>query len=238
MTDGRPAGASREARRARLARTRLLLIFTPSLTGARPPLDALVSALPWLGAVQIRVPAATPGGCAPARETLTWTQRVLELLAGRNERPLVFVNDRVDVARALAADGVDGVHVGTEDAPPELAREVLGPDALIGVSTHGAADVARAAASADVDLLGFGPVHPTRTKGYTRGLGAEAAWVAASATELPVFPIGGIDATNAGELAGVGRAAVGSAILAAEDPGRAARELYELLGDPASARPW
>jgi thiamine-phosphate diphosphorylase len=120
------------------------------------------------------------------------------------------------------------VHLGADDAPPELARALLGPEALIGLSTHGAADVVRAT-ELPVDYLGFGPIHATATKGYARGLGSEAAWIAAQASAYPLFPIGGIDATNASELAGVGRAAVGSALLSAPDPARAARELAGLL---------
>ena len=80
-----------------------------------------------------------------------------------------------------------------------------------------------------MNYLGFGPMFPTATKGYERGLGPETAWVADTASALPVFPIGGIDATNAAELARVGRAAVSAAILDAEDPGRAAREIRDQL---------
>jgi thiamine-phosphate pyrophosphorylase len=128
----------------------------------------------------------------------------------------------------LLRAGLDGVHLGADDAPPELARELLGPDVLIGLSTHTAADVARAE-ELPVDYLGFGPIHATETKGYRQGLGAEAAWIAAQASALPVFPIGGIEPSNAAELAEVGRAAVSRAVLAAEDPGAAARWLVELL---------
>jgi thiamine monophosphate synthase len=72
-------------------------------------------------------------------------------------------------------------------------------------------------------------VHATATKGYARGLGATAAWLACEASPLPVFPIGGIDMGNAGELARGGRACVGSAILSADDPFAAARAIRAAL---------
>jgi thiamine-phosphate pyrophosphorylase len=212
--------------RERLAGARLMLIFTPELCRAgAEPLAVLTAALPSVDAVQVRVIDAELGR-APARASCDWTRTVLALAAEAGA--LVLVNDRVDVAAALGPEGLAGVHLGAGDAPPALARELLGPDALVGLSTHSPADVARATAE-PVDYLGFGPVFATATKGYAHGLGPEAAWVASRGTALPLFPIGGIDVTNAGELAGIGRAAVCAAILGAEDPGAAARELRELL---------
>ena len=214
--------------RARLGRAHLMLLFTPELCPAgRDPLDVLASALPALDVVQVRVKDAELGHAA-ARASYDWTVRVLERVAAEGSDALVLVNDRVDVAAALAARGCAGVHLGADDAPPTLARALLGPAALIGLSTHGARDVS-AAAELPLDYLGFGPVHATATKGYARGLGAEAAWIAACATPLPLFPIGGIDATNAGELVEVGRAAVSTDILRAEDPARAAAEIRAAL---------
>src|SRR5262249_51136332 len=139
-----------------------------------------------------------------------------------------ILDDRVDVALDLGDAGCDGVHLGQDDCPSVLARELLGPDALIGLSTHDASQVG-AAWDLPVDYLGFGPVYATATKGRARGLGPGAAWIAWDASHLPVFPIGGIDATNAADLSRVGRAAVGAAILGAEHPDRAARELRSLL---------
>lgn len=223
-----PLGAER---RARLAHARLMLLFTPELVPAgRDPLEVLARALPHVDVVQVRI--KEPGqGLAPARATLAWTERVLALRAALASPALVLVNDRPDVARTLG-ERVDGLHLGADDAPPELARALLGPEALIGLSTHTNAAVV-AAEDLPLDYLGFGPIHPSATKGYARGLGPEAAWIAARASSRPLFPIGGIDATNAAELAEVGRAAVGRAVLAAEDPARAAQELLELLAGDA-----
>lgn len=220
-----PSGAER---RERLAEARLLLIFTPELCPpASDPLRVLAELLDLVDVLQVRIPGEA-GATAPARATCDWARRVLALTRGHARPPLVMVNDRLDVAAALGPEGLDGVHLGADDAPPALARERLGPEALIGLSTHCAEEVV-AAEELPVDYLGFGPVHPTDTKGYVRGLGPEAAWIAARASSRPVFPIGGIDLTNAGELAEVGRAAVGRALLAAPDPAAAARALRALL---------
>lgn len=214
-------------RRARLGAARLMLLYTPEACRAAAPLVVLERALPFVDVVQVRI--KEPGlGTSPARALLETTRAVLALRARLALPVLVLVNDRVDVARALAAEGCDGVHVGADDTPPALARAELGPEALLGLSTHSAADVV-AAGDEPLDYLGFGPVHASRTKGYARGLGSEAAWIAAQATPLPLFPIGGIDASNADELAEIGRAAVSSAVLAAQDPARAAAELVLLL---------
>lgn len=207
-----------------------MLLFSPEPCGSRDPLATLSTALPWIDVVQIRPKPASPGGiraapCA-ARDVHEWCARVLDLVDPT--RTLVLVDDRVDVAAALSDRGCAGVHLGQDDCPIPVAREMLGPDALVGLSTHSMEQVVEGAELA-VDYLGFGPVHATPTKGYERGLGAEACWLATQGTSLPVFAIGGIDATNVGELARIGRVAVSSAILAAEDPGRAARELRALL---------
>jgi thiamine-phosphate pyrophosphorylase len=205
-----------------------MLIFTPELCppGAEP-LAVLARALPALDVIQVRVKDPELG-TTPARATCDWTRRVMQLVAREHRDALVLVNDRVDVAAALAAEGVDGVHLGGDDAPCELARRLLGPELLIGLSTHAPADVVLAEEQ-PVDYLGFGPIHATATKGYARGLGSDATWVAARASSRPLFPIGGIDAVNAVELAEVGRAAVGRAILSAADPERVAREIAGAL---------
>jgi thiamine-phosphate diphosphorylase len=217
--------------REHLARARLMLLFTPELCGAREPLDVLAAALPFVDALQVRVkPAGVPDPVpAGSRATWEWSRRILDLARTPRTAPFVLlVDDRPDVARALAEEGVAGVHLGQDDMPCGAAREYLGPQSLIGLSTHDMAQVA-GAAEQPVDYLGFGPVHATRTKGYGRGLGSEAAWIAAGTSPVPVFPIGGIDLSNAQELARVGRAAVSSVILCAGDPARAARELRALL---------
>jgi thiamine-phosphate pyrophosphorylase len=214
--------------RAALAAARLMLLFTPGACAGRDPRAALEAALEAVDVVQVRPKRAGAAGPCAAREVYDWTRAALEIVRGCAREVPVIADDRVDVALALAAEGCAGVHLGRTDCPTSLARELLGPDALIGLSTHTMAEVALAA-DEPVDYLGFGPAYATRTKGYEQGLGPEACWIAAQGTALPVFAIGGIDSANAGDLAEVGRAAVCAAILGAPDPARAARELRALL---------
>jgi thiamine-phosphate pyrophosphorylase len=221
-----PVPHVKNGRRERLAKARLQLLFTPELAAPRDPLEVLEAVLPFVDLVQVRIKGPGSSATSPARATAEWTARVLERT--RAHATLVIVNDRADVARALLAEGCDGVHLGQDDMPPGDARELLGQDALIGLSTHDAAQVVLAGEQ-PLDYLGFGPVFPTATKGYTRGVGPEAAWVAAEATSLPVFAIGGIDLSNVDQLDRVGRAAVSSALLGADDPGETAREMRALL---------
>jgi thiamine-phosphate pyrophosphorylase len=217
--------------RERLGRARLCLLFTPELCPpSRAPLEVLETALPALDLVQVRIKEEGLG-VGPARAAHDWALSVLELVERRGSRALVLVNDRVDVAGVLRERGIAGVHLGADDCPVEEARLLLGPEALIGLSTHSPAEVARAE-DLPVDYLGFGPVFPSSTRGNAGGLGSELAWLAAQASSRPVFPIGGIDVTSAHELAPIGRAALSAAILGAADPLRAARALRAALEEP------
>jgi len=224
----------REAR-AFPADARLLLVFTPELCTKGQELARLRSVFDVVDLVQVRPKAAGAGpGPAEARAALDWTRRVLDLRRELGLATPVLVDDRVDVAERLAEEGCDGVHLGQDDCPVEVARRRLGRAAWIGWSTHSLDQVVESE-EFDVDYLGFGPVHATATKGYERGLGTELAWIAAQSTARPVFPIGGIGLENAHELERVGRAAVASAILAAPDPRRAALELRAALAADPSA---
>jgi thiamine-phosphate pyrophosphorylase len=217
------------ADRVRLAEARLMLLFTPEACGPRDPLDVLGRTLDSIDVIQIRPKALGASAPGAARETFDWCTRVLDLLAARGAARIpVIVNDRVDVAEALRERGCAGVHLGQDDCPVDVARRRLGPEPLVGLSTHDLSQVAEASEQA-VDYLGFGPIHGTSTRGYAVGLGPEPAWIARAATALPIFAIGGIDATNVADLARIGRVAVGSAILSAADPGLAAREIRSLL---------
>src|SRR5207249_11805259 len=107
--------------------------------------------------------------------------------AARRAGALVLVNDRADVA--LAA-GADGVHVGRDDLPAEEARRLLGPAALIGVSTH-SVEGGIAASHLPVDYVAIGPVFPTRTKpDAARAVGIDSVRRLAPAIPLPAVAIG------------------------------------------------
>ena len=213
----------------RIDDARLMLLFVPGLCEPRDPLEVLEAALPSVDIVQVRPKLSGSADPCDGRETYDWGLRVLDLVAARPDLDVaVMVDDRVDVAISLRSRGCAGVHLGPSDCPASIARDRLGRKPWIGWSTHDARQVGEAE-DLPVDYLGFGPVHATATKGYGHGVGSEAVWVAAIATSRPLFPIGGIDATNIGELERIGRAAVGAAILRAEDPARCARELRSLL---------
>ena len=121
----------------------------------------------------------------------------------RDRRIPLVVNDRVDVA--LAA-GADGVHLGQDDLPADEARRLLGPDKLLGWSTHSHAEVCATPAAAD--YLGFGAMFATSTRRGSWIAGPRALPEALAATTLPTFAIGGIDAENAMELGTYGLAGI------------------------------
>jgi thiamine-phosphate pyrophosphorylase len=131
-----------------------------------------------------------------------------------------IVNDRPDVALALAADGV---HLGQDDLPPVVAREILGPHAIIGRSTHSEADIERALrehADGLADYIAVGPVHATPTKEGRPGTGVGLVEYASGVASMPWFAIGGITASNIGDVGGAGatRIVVVRAITEASDP--------------------
>jgi thiamine-phosphate pyrophosphorylase len=170
-------------------------------------------------AVQLRDPGAT------TRELVDLGHALVALLRPRGV-PLI-VDDRVDVALAIDADGA---HVGQRDLDPVSARRLLGPGRHLGLSVS-TPEEARAAAGlppGTVDLLGVGPVRPTLSKADARpaiGLGRLA--VVAAATDLPCVAIGGLRAADVPALhdAGAAGSAVVSAVCGRPDPARAAREI-------------
>lgn len=118
----------------------------------------------------------------------------------------LIINDRVDIALALNADGV---HLGQEDLPPEAARRILGPTAIIGLSTHNVPQ-ARVAVDTPVDYIAIGPIFSTLTKVSTNpavGLSA-LTQVREAVSELPLVAIGGITAENAPLVLAAGAAVV------------------------------
>ena len=151
---------------------------------------------------------------------------------------LFWLNDRPDLA--VAADA-DGVHVGQDDMPVSEARSVVGPERLVGLSTH-SPDQLEAALESDADQLSVGPVWATPTKEGRLAAGLEyVRHAAAVAGERPWFAIGGIDPGNVVDVieAGARRVVVVRAIRDAADPEAAARELRAQLrrSGPVSDRP-
>lgn len=156
--------------------------------------------------------------------------------AARRHGALVAVNDRADVA--LAA-GADVLHVGQGDLPAYYARRILGPDVVIGRSTHTRAQVARAASDEHIDYFCVGPVWATPTKPDRAAVGVQLVQsTKASAPTLPWFAIGGVNLAALPELvaAGATRIVVVRAITEASDPEAAARTLKDQLAVADSAR--
>ncbi|MBE2316818.1 thiamine phosphate synthase [Solirubrobacter sp. CPCC 204708] len=147
---------------------------------------------------------------------------------------LFILNDRPDLVEATRADGV---HVGQDDMTPAEARALIGPDRVVGRSTHAPAQAQAADADPEVDYLAVGPVHTTPTKPGRPAAGLHYVAHAASAVNKPWFAIGGLDAGNVHEVVerGATRIVVVRAITEAEDPEAAARELRAALEEPARA---
>lgn len=139
----------------------------------------------------------------------------------------LLINDRLDVA--LAA-GADGVHLGENSLPPAVARRLLGPEKIMGVSVH-SVTAAREAEKAGADYLLFGHIFPTASKEGIppRGVGSLREVVAS--VGIPIIALGGINTANARQClaAGARGVAVMSAIMAAPDPARAVAELKQTL---------
>jgi len=146
---------------------------------------------------------------------------------------LFIVNDRCDLALAVDADGV---HLGQDDLPLGLARKVMGPDKLIGISTHNP-DQVREAITGKPDYLGFGPIFkPGSKEDHDPVIGLEGLRAMRRLTSLPVFAIGGIHIEQTEELiqAGANGVAVISAILKAPNISHAVNAFLAQMPGPAS----
>ena len=177
------------------------------------------------GIVQLREKGAGREAVRPAGQTF---RRLADTYGA-----LFIVNDDPQLAIELRADGV---HLGQDDLAPGGARDVLGPEGIIGLSTHSPEQL-DAAQTAGVDYISAGPVWETPTKEGRPAAGLELIEYAAGHSKLPFFAIGGIDPQNAAEVvaAGAPRICVVRAIRDAEDPMAAARRLSDAV-DPKARR--
>jgi thiamine-phosphate pyrophosphorylase len=160
-------------------------------------------------------------------ELFTLAVRMRELTSRFGAK--LLINDRVDIALAVDADGV---HLGRNSFPPEEAREIVGDGKLIGVSTH-SVEEAIEAERAKADFITFGPVYFTPSKaGFGEPVGLGALKKASRELKIPVFAIGGIKRDNINEVVSSGGAfgvAVISAVLASGDLKRSSEELIRAL---------
>lgn len=159
------------------------------------------------------------------RQLLERARRLREATAGTPT--LLIVNDRPDIALLAAADGV---HLGQEDMTVRDARRILGPDPLVGVSTH-SIEQARQAVIDGANYIGVGPTFPSETKSFAAFPGIELLSVVAREIRLPAFAIGGINRDNLPLVlaTGITRIAVSSAVCAAADPPAVVGELLAML---------
>ncbi len=144
-----------------------------------------------------------------------------------NRRVPFIINDRVDIAAYLKSDGV---HLGQDDLPLQVARKTLDPDKIIGISTSNI-DQAKEAEKQGADYIGIGPIFHTSTKKIDGPIGLEIIKQAKKYLKIPFFPIGGINLENLDQLirAGSKRMAVGSTVISANDVKAATRELVERI---------
>jgi thiamine-phosphate pyrophosphorylase len=145
---------------------------------------------------------------------------------------MLIVNDRADVAHLVDAAGV---HLGQTDLPPSAARAILGPQKIVGFSTHSTAQAEAALQEAAIDYLAFGPVFPTRSKENPDPVqGVEVLRAVRGLCRLPLVAIGGIDGESLPAVlaAGADAAAVIGAIAGATDPTAATRRLLAIAAEP------
>lgn len=195
-------------RRQRLSEARLYLVCDERAGGF---LDEVLTA--GVGIVQLRMKDA------PDEQILRQGRHFAALCAAHDA--LFILNDRPDLAVGL---GADGVHVGQDDLPVQEARRIVGPDRLVGLSTHTPQQIDTAEGA---DYIGVGPVHATPTKPGRPAVGLDLVRYAAEHATVPFFAIGGITADNVDAVrdAGATRVAVVRAVVEAEDPAHAVRAL-------------
>lgn len=194
---------------------RLYAIADPSFCRGKPLVEVMRAALRG-GAevIQLRDKEATSARLY--QEALALRQLTREWGV-----PLI-VNDRTDIALAVEADGV---HLGQQDLPVPVARKLLGPDRIIGVSVHDLPQ-AREAVAFGADYLGVGPVYPTSTKQIEQAVGLDLIREIKENLDIPIIAIGGINPENVAEViqGGAHGVAVISALLGVPDVTQRARE--------------
>jgi thiamine-phosphate pyrophosphorylase len=198
-------------------RLRLIVVTDPECGAGRSVVDVVRAALRGgAPAIQLRMKDASAREMASVASAL--------LAETRAAGALLFINDRVDVALAV---GADGAHVGQDDLPVSAARRIAPPGFLLGVSAE-TVELARAAQADGADYVGVGPVYATGSKADAGdAVGTERIAQVAAAVRIPVVAIGGITIDNAPPVirAGAAGVAVISAVMRADDPEAAVRAL-------------
>jgi thiamine-phosphate pyrophosphorylase len=202
----------------------LYLVTDRHQTAGRPLKSLLVEALAaGVRAVQVREKDLS------TRDLLALTHEAQALIGSTGGH--LLINDRVDIA---LASGADGVQLRADSLPVLVARRLLGSSRLIGVSTHSAEDVVRAEEDG-ADFVVLGPIYETRSKvRYGKPIGLAVLAEATRRARIPIFAIGGVTASRVAELrtAGAAGVAVISAVLAADAVGESTRTLIDALCAP------
>jgi thiamine-phosphate pyrophosphorylase len=208
-------------RRQRLVWSRLYFVCEARPNGEDPEEMLRAAFAGGVGIVELRERELALNLLAPYGETF---RRLADTYGA-----LFIVNDDPELALELKADGV---HLGQDDMAPATAREILGADAIVGLSTHSREQI-EAAHSEPVDYISVGPIWETPTKAGRPATGLELIKTASELATVPWFAIGGVDAGNVGEVisAGARRVCVVRAIRDAADPRAAAQALADAL-DP------
>jgi len=205
-----------------LLRSGLYVITDPDLSLGRPTIELVKQALEGgAGAIQLRNKKASK------RELITEGSEIKALCQAFGA--LFIVNDHADVAVALDADGV---HLGQEDLPAEVARRILGSQKIVGCSAH-TIEEALEAERAGADYLGVGTIFPTASKEKIRLASPGRISEIKMHVKIPIVAIGGIKATNADQVlaAGADAVAVITAVVSAPNPREAAAELVALVNN-------
>lgn len=187
------------------------------------------------GVIQVRSKPIT------ARELYSLSRAVAEAVHSVNPQAHVLIDDRVDVALALKGHGIAGVHVGQNDLDVRVVRQLLGPDAIIGLTTGTLELVQAANEHKDViDYIGCGPFRATPTKDSGRApIGLDGYPELVAASELPLVAIGDVTADDAFDLArqGVDGLAIVRGIMHADDPTAYCRRVLAEFDRGARALP-
>ncbi|MDQ3001425.1 MAG: thiamine phosphate synthase [Fibrobacterota bacterium] len=206
-----------------LADKPLYFVTDHNCTGGRSQIDVVESAL--IGGVRL---VQYRDKDLPDSKFEREAKAVLALC--RKHGALLLINDRVHIAKAI---GADGVHLGQDDMDPQAVRRLLGPDAVIGLSTHNREEVFSAEAT-PVDYINIGPMFPTATKDHSRygALGSDLVLELSLLSRHPFTTMGGIKKSHLRDLfsRGVRTVAMVTEISMAPDPAIRTRELLAEIG--------
>lgn len=203
----------------RLRQTRLYVLLDGRESGAEFARLAAELIAAGVDAIQLRDKTLSD------RELLGRARELRDLTRGAST--LMIINDRPDVA---AVSGADGIHLGQDELSVKDARRIVGPRALIGISTH-SLEQARRAVLDGANYIGVGPMFRSDTKSFDHFPGTQLLKAVAAEIRLPAFAIGGINLENVDQVlaSGICRIAVSAAITSSPDPADAARRFLDRL---------